>query len=293
MNRILAATDLSAPARHAAARAALLAAETGASLELLHVVEAGALAELRRLFGADAGDLGERVVDQARAGLRQLAAEVGEPGGVAAAAHVVEAAVLAAIADRADALDAGLVVLGAQGAGHIRHWLLGATAARLLRKLRQPVLAVRQVPRGPYRSVLAPVDFSAGSRHQLALARTLAPSARLTLLHVFQVPFEGNLRLAGVAEDSILSHRAAARVEAEVRLRELAEAAGLDAENHRAVVVHGDAAPQILEQIEEQDVDLVVMGKQGMAMTEELLLGSVAKHVLSEAPCDVLITRRA
>jgi nucleotide-binding universal stress UspA family protein len=31
------------------------------------------------------------------------------------------------------------------------------------------------------------------------------------------------------------------------------------------------------------------MGKHGQGMLEELLLGSVTKHVLSEATCDVLV----
>lgn len=286
--RILAATDLSAPARHAAARAAMLAAATGAGLELLHVVPAGTLDELRRLFGGESAELGERVIEQARTALRRLATEVGEPNGVTPAANLAEGPVLGSITERADAIDAGLLVLGAHGASHMRHWLLGATAMRLLRKVRRPLLAVRQVPRGPYRSVLVPVDFSVHAAAAVRLAQALAPDARLTLLHVFQVPFESNLRLAGVEEERIQAHRAAARVDAEGRLRALAEEAG-EAGRWRQVVVHGDAAPRILEQEEEQDADLIVMGKHGAGMTEELLLGSVTKHVLSEARGDVLV----
>ena len=53
LRTLLAATDLSAPARHAAMRAALLARDAGARLELLHVVEGGALEQLHHLLGAD------------------------------------------------------------------------------------------------------------------------------------------------------------------------------------------------------------------------------------------------
>ena len=49
----------------------------------------------------------------------------------------------------------------------------------------------------------------------------------------------------------------------------------------RAVAIHGDAAPQILEQGEEQGADLIVFGKHGMGMAEELLLGSVTKYTLA------------
>mgnify|MGYP001025987001 FL=1 len=173
----------------------------------------------------------------------------------------------------------------------MRHWLLGATAGRLLRTLRRPVLVVRQVPRGPYHAVLVPVDFSPWSLAAIALARRFAPEATLTLLHVYQVPFEGNLRLAGVEDERIQSHRIAAQQMAHARLHDLAAASGLAPGSYRAVTVHGDAAPRILEQEEEQDADLIVMGKQGLGAVEELLLGSVAKHVLTESHCDVLIAR--
>jgi nucleotide-binding universal stress UspA family protein len=56
--------------------------------------------------------------------------------------------------------------------------------------------------------------------------------------------------------------------------------------------MHGDPAQCILEQEEEQGADLIVMGKHGTGVTEELLLGSVTKHVLSQARADVLVTTR-
>jgi len=40
----------------------------------------------------------------------------------------------------------------------------------------------------------------------------------------------------------------------------------------------------------EQGVDLLVVGKHGRSRIEEWLLGSVTRHVLSHAGCDVLVT---
>lgn len=48
---LLAATDLSAPSRHAAQRAAMLVREGGGKLDLVHVLGAGLLTELRHLLG--------------------------------------------------------------------------------------------------------------------------------------------------------------------------------------------------------------------------------------------------
>ena len=74
-NAILAATDFSAPARHAADRAARLAQESGAPLTLMHVVPGKAFAELREWLGPDDATQ-QRVQDDARQGLQALAAEL-------------------------------------------------------------------------------------------------------------------------------------------------------------------------------------------------------------------------
>lgn len=58
----------------------------------------------------------------------------------------------------------------------------------------------------------------------------------------------------------------------------------------RTSVLHGDAARHIVEQEQEWDCDLIVMGKHGENKFEDLLLGSVTKHVLSESQGDVLVS---
>lgn len=293
MNRLrtlLAATDLSAPSRHAALRAAMLARETGARLELLHVLESSALNELQRLFGEGGEAMQDRLRTQAREALAQLAVDVGEPQGVSAGQHLVEGAVLDSIIGQADILDASLLILGAHGAGFMRHWLLGANAERLLRKTLRPILAVKQRPHEAYRSVLVPVDFSPWTQAAIGLAQTVAPQAKLVLMHAYQLPFEGQMRFAGVEEETIQHHRTTAHQQAAARLRQIAIDTSIPAENCRSVVVHGDTAPRILEHEEEVGADLIVLGKHGAGMVEELLLGSVTKHVLAQARCDVLVS---
>jgi CPA2 family monovalent cation:H+ antiporter-2 len=84
-------------------------------------------------------------------------------------------------------------------------------------------------------------------------------------------------------------YRAATREDALRRLRQLAEMAGLAGGDYATVVVHGGASQQAIAQEQELDCDLIVMGKHGRHVTEELLLGSVTKHVLAESECDVLV----
>ena len=292
LNTLLAATDLSASSRHAAQRAAMLARQTGARLELVHVLHKSALDELQRLFGEEAEALQGRIRAQASEALAQLAADIGEPNGVSAGCHLVEGAVLDAIVAQADFLDINLLIVGAHGSGFMRHWLLGATAERLLRKTLRPVLVVKQPPRAAYRSVLVPVDFSPWSLGAIRLALAVAPQAELILLHAYEVAFEGKLRFAGVAEEVIRRHRETTRREALARLQQAAADAGIAAANWHPVVIHGGAAFRILEQEEEQGADLIVLGKHGVGMTEEFLLGSVTKQVQDQARSDVLVAAR-
>ena len=291
LQTLLVATDLSAPSRHAAQRAAMLAQQAGARLELAHVLERGALDELRRLFDDDGETAQGRVREQAREALSLFAAEIGEPLGVSAGQHLLEGAVLESIGTQADLLDAALLIVGAHGSGFMRHWLLGATAERLLRITRRPILVVRQVPRETYRRVIVAVDFSPWSLRAIRLAQAVAPRARLILLHAYDVPFEGKMRISGVDDDMIKRYAAKVHQEAFLRLRQSAREAGIPA-SWQPQIIHGDAATVILQQEEEEGVDLIVLGKHGAGMVEELLLGSVAKHVLAEARCDILVAAR-
>lgn len=171
----------------------------------------------------------------------------------------------------------------------MRHLLLGSTAERMVSSATRPMLVVKQAAHEHYRTVLVPVDFSAASLPAIKLAQAIAPDATLVLLHVFEIPFEGKLKYAGVDDETIDYYRVATRQDALLRLQELSDAAGLGDANVRGLVLHGQPFQHIIEQEQEQDCDLIVMGKHGESMLEELLLGSVTRHVLSESQCDVLI----
>ena len=161
---------------------------------------------------------------------------------------------------------------------------------RLLSSSRFPMLVVKQPPHEPYRQLLVPVDFSPSSLRALRLARTIAPRADITVLHVFEVPFEGQLRYAGVDDQTLRHYRSQMKQQATEKLQGLRETTGLSAGRCESVILHGHPAFHILEQEQIQDCDLIVMGKQGESMIETLLLGSVTKHVLAESQGDILVS---
>jgi len=289
LHHIAAATDFSAPASTAADCAALLAARLNARLSLMHVISAGWVDELRAWLTDSVpwqDRLAAQTLDRLEAeALRMGAASAGPVTPLLLQGHPVSALAEAIIAHEAD-----LLVIGARGASPLHHLLVGTTAERLMRKVACPLLVVRQPPCQTHRRVLIPLDFSPWSEHAVALARQVAPDAVLVLMHSFAIPFEEKLRFAGVDDATLAHYREKARSESHQQMQDFVLSHGLNEAQYQLCLTEGDAALQILAQAKERGCDLIVIGKHGRQAAEELLLGSVTKHVVSEAQCDVLVS---
>lgn len=290
LQNILAASDLSAPNRHAIARAASVAAEAKALLSILHVAGQPPMDSLRQVFAVDTGKTDEGLLNQARTELRALGETIHQRFGIAPSLNVTAGELLPRLLDYADALPADLIILGARGGNSMRRILLGSTAERLLGTSSLPLLVVKQAVHESYRKLLVPIDFSAGSLRSLKLAHAIAPRAELVVLHAFELPFEGQLRYAGVDTARIEHYRSEAMQQAREKLGQLCEAANLPSRHIQLDVLHGNSAQRILEHEQDENCDLIVIGKRGETLVEEFLLGRVTKHVLAESRSDVLVT---
>ena len=290
LKRLLAATDFSSSARHAAERAALIARSLGAELDLLHVVSLAPLARLQRLVADIPQGIEQSLLDDAEDRLAKLAGNLRQQYGVAVNPRIASGALLEKLAAETEASAADLLVFGARGTGFLRRLLLGAMAMRMVSKTLRPILIVKQPVRQMYRAILVPVDFSRSSLPSIRTARATAPDAEIILLHAFEVPFESRLRFANVDQEVINHYRIAARQDAQEKMHALREQAGLSMDKTRFVILHGDASQHILEQEQELDCDLIVMGKHGENAVEELFLGSVTKRALAESQSDVLVS---
>jgi len=287
---IVAATDLSAPARHAADRAARVAREAGASLTLVHAASRSAFDQLRRFVGSGE-ELSHILLEDSRARLHALAADLAGRYGVTIDEEVAVGTSVEEIVRVAEARDAELIVTGTRGSTVIRSHVLGSTAERIVRRSPRDVLMVRQAAHEPYRRVLVPVDFSDWSRDSVRASRRVAPDAMLVLMHAVVVPFEGHMRYAGVREELIAEYRGKARTEARERLEALAAEIPLSRGEWIGVTPDaGDPWMQIVQQEQEQDCDLIVIGKHGRNVVEELFLGSTTSMVIAESAGDVLVS---
>jgi nucleotide-binding universal stress UspA family protein len=73
-------------------------------------------------------------------------------------------------------------------------------------------------------------------------------------------------------------------VDARRRLRE----AGFSADIR---VVNGDPRDALVELVRAEHADLVVMGSHGRTGFAKLVMGSVSSHVVTHAPCSVLVVK--
>ncbi|WP_227255064.1 universal stress protein [Frigoriglobus tundricola] len=142
------------------------------------------------------------------------------------------------------------------------------------------------------RRILVPTDFSDYARPAVRYAAELAEkfSAELVLLHV--VP-DAVLALP----DAVMPTPTPA-----VDLSELTEAGKeglahliaaekLEKRHPRAEVRIGSPADEIIAAARDLHADLVCIGTHGRGGLARVLLGSVAEHVVRQAPCPVLTVR--
>ncbi|HEX7449190.1 MAG TPA: universal stress protein [Pirellulales bacterium] len=263
--------------------------------------------EMRHPSGSDAG---AEVIDRARQALAEAVfaeARARLPRELAERAHTIVGAKhpRQGILLAADQWRAEIVVLGARGSGPIHGLALGSVANAVAHAARIPTLIVRhadQPPHQPALRVLLAHDGSQASDQAASFLGRLhwpAESAGRILtvvesLHPGTVPewLEQRVRDAAaeaMAQAWLKEHEA----DKQTKLAELTQCCQQlppPFQREPPLVVEGHAAEEILRAIEEQQIDLVVLGTHGRGMLERLLLlGSTSDKVLSQSPCSVLL----
>lgn len=291
--RLLVPLDGSAMAEAALRVAARFAAQTGASVTLVHVIERNAPAAVHR----------ERHlvnVQEAEAYLAE-AARLPALAGLAVATHVDAAGVsdvAASIYEHSTELAPDLVVMTAHGRGGARRLLFGALAQRVIALGSTPVLLVKPStaearPDGPH-TVLAPVDGDPDHEKGLPVAAELAAAFSCGLHVLMVVP--GLRHLSGPEAAAAMLLPSATRLKLEMdtasgeeyvqaRARELARR-GVAA---TCEVSRGEPARAIVKSTRRLSAGLIVMGTHGRAGADAFWAGSVAARVVAHSQAPVLL----
>jgi nucleotide-binding universal stress UspA family protein len=283
---ILAASDFSVSAATAVDRAALLASEHAAGLELVHVVAVQSLTDFRQMY-RDTVYTEQQILEHAKRRLDTLARDLksvasSAPECLVRVGNVVDE--ILAAADHAD-----LLVLGAHGSRSLRDLLIGTTAERLLRKSRRPMLVAKLEASSAYRRVMVPVDFSVHSVAALRFARQLAPGADLLIFHAYDQPYASDLYPANLPDQAIEQYHTERRTQALSNMENLRDKIAAPQARTTFSVECGDAKTHIAAKAAESGSDLIVVGKHGRSFAGELFLGGVTRHTVARAQCDVAV----
>ena len=286
---VLAGVDFSESSRVALRQAARIAAENAATLHVLHVIEALAVSDLAEALHVSIEQERQAAVTLTRHELDLWLERTTLP----ASAHVeISIGVpLAEVLARAAAVDADLIVLGAQGA-NVHPPEVGTLALRVLRKADVNILLTDSSHTGPFQKIVACVDFSPTSREVVKLARKLATQAgyHVDFLHVFHGPWH-RLHYKMPSLEAVPDFHGQYQHLLQCQLDDfVGDLDGLNA----ACVLHESLASQgraITAYARQTKADLVILGMLGRTHLRQALLGSTAEHLLKELPCSVLAVK--
>lgn len=138
-----------------------------------------------------------------------------------------------------------------------------------------------------FTNILVPVDYSEPSRRALELAGQLDPSAKLTVIHVWDRPSYVHDEIVGMADGAKRTLTDLIRDNAEREMQEFLARATLPSGRtvqHR--LISGEPVTAILE--EASKYDLLVVGTRGRTGMTRLLLGSVTEKLIRLSPIPVL-----
>jgi len=207
------------------------------------------------------------------------------------------------IIETAKKMKPDLVVIGAKGLRATLGILLGGVAQQVVEYACCPVLVVR----APYQGLRRILLVTDGSLYSQRAVRYLGK---------FPLPEKTDVRLMHVlpplttpvimepyfgGRDAYVPLHAP---EEEARIKAKQERAGealLD-RSHKLllkqgiestpVLVRGDAATEIMDYVDKEDLDLIVAGSRGLSQFQGWLMGSVSRKLVHYSNCSVLIVKQ-
>jgi nucleotide-binding universal stress UspA family protein len=283
-NKVLACVDRSSYANHVADAAAWVAKATGAELEFLHILDrrtdehtsndhSGAIGfnAQESLLTTLADKDQARVRDMREAG-RLFLGELRERAHAAGADQVDirqrHGELQETVMDQQKLID--LLVIGRRGeSAQVTHRDLGRNVERLIRSLNKPILTVTDHFKQPTKALIA-FDGSAATRKcvDMLTETQLLKGVAITVLMAGQQQAEADKQLAWAKD----------------RLR----AAGFDPQ---ISFIAGDPETVIARVIQEESIDLLVMGAYSHSPIRALFFGSKTNELLRSAMVPTLLVR--
>lgn len=291
--RALLAYDGSAGSGEAAALTAAIPWPAGSVLRVVSVIEP-MLAPMTGPWDRGAAispELDAAITASADETLREAVERLGSSAG-SVDGNVLRGRAASAIIDEARAFRADLVILGSRGHGSIATLLLGSVSSEVVDHAPCPVLVARLGTLS--RALFATDDSPSAQAAEAVLAQwPIFAGVPIRVLSVAEVVHPWTTGIAPTMYSQGLDAYAAERRESKAQHQRIAtDAATRLRESGRSVdseMRDGDAAGEIVSVAEKRQADLIVLGSRGRTGLTRLLLGSVARNVLSGSTASVLI----
>lgn len=268
---ILAATDFGARADRAVDRALMLGKQLQRDVALAHALD----------FKP------EQSIDYAALD-KKMASVLPEPDCDRVRFHYPEGSPPSAIAELAEAENAGIIVLGVARYNSLGDYFLGTAVDYVIRNTTRPVLVVKARAREDYRDIVVGTDFSSGSKFAFEQAAKLFPDATFHVVHGYQVPFKSWNRakyvddeVRGWSQDELDSFVASLDIDDAVRGR------------MTSALVRGNSDRAVNEEVERFGAQLVVVGSHGESGFRQAAIGSMTSALLLSTPVDTLVVNVA
>ena len=140
-----------------------------------------------------------------------------------------------------------------------------------------------------FKRILYPVDLSESSTKIVPHVRAVAEKFEAKIYILFAARVFDYFTSIYVPNPSISNFEKEIIEGAEKRLYEFMDEHFSKFPNTKTAVVAGDASEEILNFIEDQHIDLVIMGTHGRKGMDKIIFGSVAERVVKTSPVPVMV----
>ncbi len=141
-----------------------------------------------------------------------------------------------------------------------------------------------------YKRILVPYDGSKYARKALEIACSLALEYGSSIRVLYVVDASHAWVLVGGIEFTLKEKLEEQGKKLLEEARRIAEEKGVNVETKLRI---GHPSNDIIEEAQEWKADLIILGAKGVSALHRLILGSVAEAVVHNAPCDILLVKKA
>ena len=289
-HRIIAAIDFTEPCRRALKEAVRRGEKDEAQVIAVHVMDDFLMEELKRALSSSDAEVRAEWEGKLRAFVDEC-----DVGAALVKCEVRVGRPFTELSEACRVHEADLLVMGAKGSREEPN-RIGVIAAKCVRKAPVDVLLVRSGAQGPFKKVVACVDFSENSAKavQEALHIAKVDGGSLDCLYIYQSALAMSLDYGGMVPpmpaDAGTETLEMWRTELATFIEGLTREAG-DVPVRTLVTERVNVREAILDHVAETGSDLVVLGTRGKSGLREVLIGTTAEKIVQNAPCAILAVK--